>query len=145
MANTLITPERAKQLQALGVKARLENTAKLKEAAQIGQQLLETQAVISESNETFIANVLARVRKQIESVMKMMEKETDAGDIDKLARSLGTLLERERILSNRPAPGSLKPSSKPAKRSQSFAQPEPVDETPAQTGIDWSSPDAPNG
>ena len=80
-------------------------------------------AVIPEDG--FAGKTLARVRKQIESLLDCLSKEDDPQRIDRLASALGRLNEIERQLAGRPMPGSLKPSSKPA-RIQVQAEPTPI-------------------
>lgn len=57
----------------------------------------------------YLAGQLARTRAQIERVSGMLEEATNDQAIERLCRALGTLRESERILDDRPLPGSRRP------------------------------------
>jgi hypothetical protein len=61
------------------------------------------------------ATTLARVRIQLDKIFNMMLAEDDPAKIDRLASAQARLGEQERQLSNRPLPGSLKPTSRSSK------------------------------
>ena len=57
----------------------------------------------------YAQNRLARVRKQLDRLDELMQQETDPARLDRLASAQFRLSEQERILANRPLPGSRKP------------------------------------
>lgn len=122
-----INKDNAKALNAKSTAKRLENAAKLREAAAITDELIANAKANTENSEVFLASVLARVRKQISDTLTSLDEDNlEPIDRERLSRSLGVLLEQDRQLSNRPLPGTLKPSSKPAKQSRtSYPEPEP--------------------
>ena len=100
MASPFITSENARELQRLGVEARLAR-----------QKLQEERLKLAEESLDFPSRTLSRVRAQIETLLDDLGKERDPQRIDRLASALGRLNEIERQLAGRPMPGSLKPSA----------------------------------
>lgn len=120
----VITVENARELAAKSLAKRLENAAKLKEAAAITGSLSAVLDAQAETSGVFRANVHSRVRKQIQAVIEMLEGAKEAIEVERLSRSLSSLLEQDRILSGMPLPGTLRPSKERAKRHTS-GSPEP--------------------
>lgn len=63
------------------------------------------------SNDDFSRQRLATVRAQLNRIDAMIELEVDPQKIDRLASASAKLSEIERVLSNRPLPGSFRPSA----------------------------------
>ena len=63
----------------------------------------------------YLAKRITCVREQIAKLDRMIADETDPQRMDRLASALGRFHEIERQLSNRPLPGSLKPTSRSSK------------------------------
>lgn len=80
----------------------------------------------------FNASRLVRVREQLEKLDAMIEKETDAQKLDRLASAQSRLSEQERILDGRPLPGSRRPSSERASRATIELRPLLADAAPVQ-------------
>jgi hypothetical protein len=64
-----------------------------------------------DNNDDFITKRLARVRMQLERLDAMMEKETDAQKLDRLASAQARLAEQERVMAERPLPGTRRPTN----------------------------------
>ncbi len=62
---------------------------------------------------------LATTRAQLKRLNKLSADEIDPSKLDRLASATARFSEIERQLSNRPLPGTLKPSSKQSKSSPS--------------------------
>jgi hypothetical protein len=60
-------------------------------------------------NDQFVTKRLARVRKQLDRIDGLIEKETDPMKLDRLASAQARIAEQERLLAGRPLPGSRKP------------------------------------
>ena len=118
----MITVENARAMAKASLAKRLENAAKMREAAAIAEKLSVVVGAQAEVSEMFKLQVLNRVRKQIESILQSLEDEKDADAVDKLCRSLDKLMEQERKLSGRPLPGSYRPEP-PVKRRFSSSTP----------------------
>ncbi len=95
----------------------------------------------------FASQRLVRVRQEILRQDEMQKASKDPDEIEKLSRSLKALSEQERILAGRPMPGSLKPSSKPARRlAPAEPMPELGDSPQVETRLPAADdPSAPNG
>lgn len=117
-----ITSENAKELGRLsGIARRNKPKSIAKELAQIAPA--NAQNIVTD----YLVKRLARVRNQIDMLSGMLESESDAQKIDRLASALARLSEIERQLSNRPLPGSYKPERTSARRTISIsAMPEPI-------------------
>lgn len=113
----LFTPDTARENAAKAHQARRRNeevraiavaepVTPPPEPPQVAAPLAET--------EVYVSNQLVYVRAHIARVDKLLEKETDALSLDRLARARNTLAEQERILAGRPLPGALRPG-KPGK------------------------------
>ena len=102
-------------------------------------------ANIPEHIDPYSKQTLLRVRKQVRSVLGMLETEIDPQKIDRLASALARLNEVERQLANRPLPGSWKPE-RPARAKQAWIDPTPAPMpqpvVPQQTHIDPAGPAA---
>ena len=127
MASPFITSENARELQRLGVEARLAR-----------QKLQEERLKLAEESLDFPSRTLSRVRAQIETLLDDLGKERDPQRIDRLASALGRLNEIERQLAGRPMPGSLKPSAKQP-RVTPQVEPTPI-ETPQAVVSDEPPP-----
>ena len=127
MASPFITSENARELQRLGVEARLAR-----------QKLQEERLKLAEESLDFPSRTLSRVRAQIETLLDDLGKERDPQRIDRLASALGRLNEIERQLAGRPMPGSLKPSAKQP-RATPQVEPTPI-ETPQAVVSDLPPP-----
>ncbi len=88
-----------------------------------------TLPVASNAADVYLAKRLLRVRAQIELLNKLLESEGDANKIDRLVSAIYRLTELERVIANRPLPGSLRPSSKPT-RQPVVNRAEPIDLPP---------------
>ena len=106
--NKFIGKENGKLLQALATKARLENAARLKEAAEIVKSIQATSVALTESGEVFRISSLARVRKQMQSILDDLTKEDDPAKLDRLASALERLERMERSLSMRAIAAPIK-------------------------------------
>lgn len=118
----LITTETARIMAAKSVQAR-KDAANRKEAAPV-----QTPVPTEQQAGDYLQDRLSRVRLQLDKIDKMMMTETDPQKLDRLASAQARLAEQERLLSGRPLPGSLKPSSR-----QQSKQPriEPLPDEPA--------------
>jgi hypothetical protein len=128
-----INANNARELAKLSLAKRLENAAKYKESLAIANDVQAIAGAQADSSTLFTMAVLNRVRKQIETILASLEELPKPDEVDKLCRSLDKLMEQERKLSGRPLPGSLRPSSKPAKQSRS-SDPVPEPEFPSPSG-----------
>ena len=61
---------------------------------------------------------LARTRKQLAQVDRMLEAATDAREVKSLADALARLADMERILAGRPLPGSRRPRAEHSRPDQ---------------------------
>jgi hypothetical protein len=110
------TSENAKELGALGHKARAEN----KRASASIQKTPETVQVTtpqeSTQEESFSSKLLTRARARIDSIIEMLTLTKDSKEVEQLTRALAALAELERKLDGRPLPGSRRPvAEKPVK------------------------------
>jgi len=121
----MITTERARELAALSIAKRRENAAKLKEAIAINKGLSAFVDAQQGESGTFRASVHARIRKQIEMILEMLEEETRPQEVERLSRSLAALMEQDRIMSGIPLPGTLRPANQKSKKPSSISSPEP--------------------
>lgn len=119
MANIpYITADNAADLQRKSIASRLA-------AKSLEVTPAERQAIA----EKFQEQRLVRVRKQLETIDGLIEKEmakdsSDPGKLDRLASAAIRLNEQERQLSNRSLPPTLKANTVKPKRSTSEAEPE---------------------
>lgn len=104
------TSANAREMAAKGHAARRERIEQLRKAAEPDRN----------ADESYKAQRLARVRKQLDRIDSLMEKEIDPQKLDRLASAQARLSEQERILAGRPLPGSHRPSRNP--KSQTPAQ-----------------------
>lgn len=118
----LITSENAAELGRKGALARLEALAKRKAEEQAENERL---AKLSTEGPDYQQERLARVRKQLNKLDRMIEEEEDPQKLDRLASAQSRLAKQEQELSGRPLPGSLRPTKKPTARSSNI--PDPVD------------------
>jgi hypothetical protein len=63
----------------------------------------------------YVSVELTRARAHISRINSMLDKEQDAQQLERLARALNVLSERERVLAGRPLPGSRKPAPERSK------------------------------
>lgn len=100
---------------------------------------------------TFTTELLAGVRAQARSVLVVLEQELtrargiDGGQVDRLASALERLADLERVLDNRPLPGSRRPGRDEARRPPPPARPvQPILPQPLQPiGADEDTEDPP--
>ncbi len=91
--------------------------AKLEKEAQIGRNLLMADAIreepapATENGKTYVAKQLVCVREHLDRLDKLIAKETEPASLDRLVSAQSKLREQERILDNRPLPGSRRPSA----------------------------------
>ena len=62
-----------------------------------------------QSPDEFLATRLARVRRQLDMIDRLIEAERLPQALDRLAAASAKLSEQERVLSDRPLPGSRRP------------------------------------
>ncbi len=115
---------------------------KIEQDAKDAEQAIVAAGKVLATDDTYQAKRLARVRLQLDRLSDMLDKEQDPRLIDRLTAAIDRLGKHEQFLSGRPGPGTLKPSSKPAKSRRELApQPLPVvEQTQPKHG-----PDEPNG
>jgi hypothetical protein len=63
----------------------------------------------------YVAFSVTRTRGQLDRLHAMLAKSKDAQEIERLARSIASLSELERVLSGRPLPGSRRPGKESPK------------------------------
>lgn len=73
---------------------------------------------------------LMRVRKQLDRLDELASEETDPKRCKEFADATSRLQEQERQLAGRPLPGTLKPSSKAPRATQTLPEPTPIEPTP---------------
>jgi len=113
-------------------KLRREQEAMEAKLAALQQQQNPKPVATPESEDSkFILSRLVRVRKQLDRIDSMIEKEKDPMKLDRLASAQARLAEQERLLAGRPMPGSLKPKASSTKASLTLPQfdPEPIQPT----------------
>jgi hypothetical protein len=106
------TTANAREMAARSHAARLKRTTQREAAREVAPGLPLTNPQPND-DALFIAKRLARVRKQLDRIDGMIEKETDPMKLDRLASAQARLSEQERILAGRPMPGSLRPKKPP--------------------------------
>jgi hypothetical protein len=145
------TAETARILAARGVAARKANAVKRHERLKHIDAILAHAAKVCEENETLKTALrdaqpeqdevyrnkrLSRVRKQLELVDGMIEVETDAAKLDRLASAASRLNEQERQLSNRSLPPTVKaPAGKPRRQSSPDFSPKPIEIAPKPVAV----------
>lgn len=109
----LFTAANAREMAARG------NAAKALAKKQREEQLARANAIaIEPADEIYRSQRLARVRKQLEKLDEMIEKERDPQKLDRLASAQARLSVQEFALAGRPMPGSRRPGrEKPARKS----------------------------
>jgi hypothetical protein len=105
----LFSRENAAEMQRRGVEARLS----AKETALVAALSPDIEAQNAEMHRKLR---LLRVRRQQEKIDALIEGETDAGKLDRLASAAMRLNEQERQLSNRSLPPTLKAPAPRTKR-----------------------------
>lgn len=95
---------KSQQLRKLRKQQQAEQSIQLNEASLPACQP-------TDKPDSFVAARLARVRKQLDLVDSLLEKEKDPQKLDRLASASMRLSEQERFYANRPAPGARKPSA----------------------------------
>src|SRR5262245_61688509 len=100
------SPEQARKFGRLGAQARWSRPRRKPAAPAIQPEPIAADA--------FRTSVLARVRARIESLLDLLEEQTnkskpDGAQVDRLASALERLAELERVLDGRPLPGSRRP------------------------------------
>jgi DNA-binding protein H-NS len=120
MRRMKFTPEIAAEM---GRKSRVivaQRRQQLEEAADIIKQLKENtpdRSAEAVASNQYVQETLTRTRIQLDRLFVLMDAETDPQKLDRLASAIARLAEQERQLSNRPLPGSLKPSQAKPRRS----------------------------
>lgn len=142
----LFTSANARQMWAKGIQARRDNSARRRNIERNVEALsAKVRELSAQSTEVALAR-LARVRKQLDLVDERITEELshdgtsigpdgqlqpcDGQLVNWLCAAQERLAEQERILAGRPLPGSLRPSSKPAR-------------SPTTTQADFSDPSPP--
>lgn len=97
------TRENARELQEKGLAARKENAR--------NRRLLQS--------DTYRTDRLLRVRKQLERIDQLIESESDARTLDRLASAQARLSAQEFALAGRPMPGAFRPVKERAKKESS--------------------------
>ena len=102
-------------------------------------QLLANAIVIAAKipeHPTYLTERLARVRLQLDRIDEMMLTENDPSKLDRLASAQMRLAEQERLLCDRPLPGSRKPLAEKASKDIGpgawIAEPVPIPVAPTQ-------------
>lgn len=119
-AAPFITPENARELQ--------QKAAKARSLAAANRVLANAKAEVAVQGLEFTEKLLARVRLQMDQVYEAFRATQDPQKLDRLAAAQSRLAEQERQLSNRPLPGTLRPSTRQPKRSE--RAPEPIPDQP---------------
>lgn len=102
------SPANAREMAARSHAARKKRTIERDAAQNLAEPVSQTIADQPKPDE-FIARRLARVRKQLRRIDDLLDTETDPAKLDKLASASSRLAEQERVLSDRPLPGSRRP------------------------------------
>ncbi len=116
------TPAIAADMARKSHEARRLNKAKRLDAMAIPTQPMGDAAQLN----PYVGLQLTRVRAQISRVNEMIDQEKDAQQLERLARALNVLSERERVLDGRPTPGQLRPAKEPPKRGPARAWVDPI-------------------
>ena len=105
-------------------------------------------AIVPKTTDSFTADRLLRVRKQLDRIDQLASKETEPKLLKEYAEACARLSEQERILAGRPLPGSLKQSG-PGKaitsRSHDYAAPWVPTIAPAPEPVQPPAPAKPMG
>jgi hypothetical protein len=125
----LFTTANAREMAARSHTARRERAEARENALNLAPRVSQTSSH-QYDNDEFIAKRLARVRKQLDRLDGMIEKETDPMKLDRLASAQARLAEQERILAGRPMPGSFRPKKTPERASWHRAGPTPIPDEP---------------
>ncbi len=117
----LITAATAREYAAKALAARKANRERQRNLdqriADLTAKLAAIAPVSREELSGYPEERLRRVRKQLDRVDALILTEADPVKLDRLAAASMRLSEQERVLSNRPLPGSCKPrSSEPERR-----------------------------
>lgn len=133
----MITVQNARQMAARSLEARRASKQAALERENLLKRLLAAeenrllqaaenpvQRPVNAPDDAYLAERLARVRKQIAMLDVMLEGAAVASEVDKFASALCRLSELARQLSGRPLPGSLRPQ---APRTPKFTFSPPVD------------------
>jgi hypothetical protein len=120
----LFTTANAREMAARSQAARRQRTTQREAAREVAPGLPQTNPQ-QDDDALFIAKRLARVRKQLDRIDGMIEKETDPMKLDRLASAIARLAEQERLLAGRPMPGSFRPK-KPPEQARPYLQINPI-------------------
>ena len=90
----------------------------LKSAEARRQRKAELEQLKNEASpdQLYTVQRVAEVREQIRAFNEKLNQEDDPMRLDRLVNAIYRLTELERVLSGRPLPGQLKPTSRPAPR-----------------------------
>ena len=118
MPKILWTREQARQMSAKGHEARRRQRAarRMAQAALVAPPPTDPNAP-----DPYLQARLLRVREQLCRLDEMLLSECDPQKLDRLASATSKLSEVERLLAQRPAPGSYRPTTA-RKRTGAFAQ-----------------------
>jgi hypothetical protein len=106
----LISAANAREMAARSHESRRARTLLAKtEGLDPAQTTAAIPADSSPALEDFALRRLARLRKQLDRLDAMVEGETDPQRLERLASAGFRLAEQERVLANRPLPGSRRP------------------------------------
>jgi hypothetical protein len=108
MNGRAFTKANAREMNAKSHAAKLAKKQAILDAMSTPDFVPRTQPK-TENPYELLAMRLLRVRKQLNRVDRLLDAETDPMKIDRLASALLRLSEQERILANRPLPGSRRP------------------------------------
>jgi hypothetical protein len=122
------TTANAREMAARSQAARRQRTLEREATKAIAPGLSQAKPQ-QDDDALFIAKRLARVRKQLDRIDGMIEKETDPMKLDRLASAIARLAEQERLLAGRPMPGSFRPK-KPPEQARPYGHVKPLEPVP---------------
>lgn len=122
MTQPFFNSANAREMAAKAQESRRINKALLADSLSV-PTIIEPDAKLPD---TYVGLQLTRVRAQISRVNAKIDREDDPQQLERLARALNVLSERERVLAGRPTPGQLRPAKEPTKRTPKQAWAEPV-------------------
>jgi len=102
------TAEQAALFSVKGVEARNRNRANRESLPKPASRAVAVQP--HDVTDGYNVQRLMRVRKQLNRIDSMMEREDDPQKLDRLASAQARLSEQERILRGEPLPGSRRPA-----------------------------------
>lgn len=118
----LFDAESARLMAVKAVEARRKKAAE-REAMRLNPPPVQPIASVSNPSADYEKKRLARVRKQLDKLDRMIEEEMDPQKLDRLASAQSRLAKQEQELSGRPLPGSLRPSKAKSSPKQITTEP----------------------